>query len=54
VRYANQTVDITMDETTREAFVTGHWDTTALLAANSEAVGETAAELPYTEDDASN
>lgn len=52
VRYGDQAAAVEMDETTHEAFVTGRWDTTALLAANGEAVAETAAALPYTENDA--
>ena len=47
VRYDDTEIDATVDDAQRKALVEGVWDTTALLKSNSEAVAETAAELPY-------
>jgi len=41
------TVPITLPETSRSALVAGHWDSTAILAANMPKVRVTAAKLPY-------
>jgi len=40
-------VPINLPETSRNALVAGHWDSTAILAANLPKVRETAAKLPY-------
>ena len=47
VTYDGKTIDANVDEAQRKALVEGIWDTTALMKANREAIGETAASLPY-------
>ncbi len=37
----------TISESVRNSFLTGHWDTVALLLHNSELIEETASDLPY-------
>jgi 3-isopropylmalate/(R)-2-methylmalate dehydratase small subunit len=41
------TVPVDLPETSRSALVAGHWDSTAILAANMPKIRETAAKLPY-------
>jgi len=36
-----------MVESDRRSLLAGTWDTTAVLLANSEAIGKTAAKIPY-------
>ena len=50
VTYGGETVDVTVDEGQRKALVDGIWDTTALMKSNQNAIGETAANLPYVGD----
>jgi 3-isopropylmalate/(R)-2-methylmalate dehydratase small subunit len=50
VRYDDEKIDATVDDAQRKALVEGVWDTTALLKSNAEAVAETAADLPYAEE----
>ncbi|MEF8778806.1 MAG: 3-isopropylmalate dehydratase small subunit [Natronomonas sp.] len=47
VTYDGKTIDANVDEAQRKALVEGIWDTTALMKANRESIGETAASLPY-------
>jgi 3-isopropylmalate/(R)-2-methylmalate dehydratase small subunit len=47
LKVGDTTFPITMPETIRSALVQGHWDSTAVLAANMSKVRETAAKLPY-------
>jgi 3-isopropylmalate/(R)-2-methylmalate dehydratase small subunit len=47
VTYDAKTIDANVDEAQRKALVEGIWDTTALMKANRESIGETAASLPY-------
>jgi 3-isopropylmalate/(R)-2-methylmalate dehydratase small subunit len=47
VSYGDTTVQVTVDDAQRKALVEGIWDTTALMKANTQAVAETAASLPY-------
>ena len=47
VTYDGKTIDANVDEAQRKALVEGIWDTTALMKANREAIGYTAASLPY-------
>lgn len=47
VTYADRSVQATMDEAAREAFVTGTWDTTAVMAANADRTRAVADALPY-------
>jgi 3-isopropylmalate/(R)-2-methylmalate dehydratase small subunit len=49
VTYDGRTIDADVDEAQRKALVEGIWDTTALMKANRESIGETAASLPYIE-----
>jgi 3-isopropylmalate/(R)-2-methylmalate dehydratase small subunit len=49
VRYDGREIDAAVDSAQRQSLVAGEWDTTALLGANPEAVAETAASLPYTD-----
>jgi len=51
VTYGDETVDVTVDDAQRKALVDGVWDTTALMASNADAVADTAASLPYVDDD---
>ncbi|WP_227131365.1 3-isopropylmalate dehydratase small subunit [Halorubellus salinus] len=51
VTYGDTTVDVTVDDAQRKALVDGVWDTTALMASNADAVADTAASLPYVDDD---
>lgn len=41
------TIPVDLPETSRSALIAGHWDSTAILAANLPKVRETAARLPY-------
>ena len=41
------TVRVSMPDSARDAFLTGHWDATGLLLADYDAVERTAARLPY-------
>jgi 3-isopropylmalate/(R)-2-methylmalate dehydratase small subunit len=50
VRYDGTEIEATVDDAQRTALVEGVWDTTALLQSNAEAVAETAADLPYVEE----
>ena len=50
VQYGDTTVDASVDDAQRRALVDGVWDTTALMRSNNDAVAETAASLPYTDD----
>ncbi|AHG04578.1 isopropylmalate isomerase [Halobacterium sp. DL1] len=50
IRYGDTTVDATVDDAQRRALVDGVWDTTALMGSNEQAVRETRASLPYTDD----
>ena len=47
VRYADTTIEVTVDDAQRRALVDGVWDTTALMKANLESTREKAASLPY-------
>jgi len=49
VRYDGREIDAEVDPAQRQSLVAGEWDTTALLGSNPEAVAETAAALPYTD-----
>jgi 3-isopropylmalate/(R)-2-methylmalate dehydratase small subunit len=40
-------IPVELPETSRSALIAGHWDSTAILAANLPKVRETAAKLPY-------
>ena len=51
VTYGGGTVDVDVDDAQRQALVEGIWDTTALMKSNTAAVAETAASLPYVDDD---
>ena len=51
IRYADRVVDAEVNEAQRKALVEGVWDTTALMAANREAVEDVARSLPYVPDD---
>ncbi|AUX10279.1 3-isopropylmalate/(R)-2-methylmalate dehydratase small subunit [Halalkaliarchaeum desulfuricum] len=51
IRYADRVVDADVNEAQRKALVEGVWDTTALMAANREAVEEVARSLPYVPDE---
>ena len=51
VTYGGGTVDVDVDDAQRQALVEGIWDTTALMKSNAAAVAETAASLPYVDDD---
>jgi 3-isopropylmalate/(R)-2-methylmalate dehydratase small subunit len=51
VVYDGHEVDVRIPEAMREALVKGIWDTTALLRENLDATRETAAALPYVEED---
>jgi 3-isopropylmalate/(R)-2-methylmalate dehydratase small subunit len=47
LKVGDVTVPIAINETNRSALTEGHWDSTAVLAANMPKVRETAARLPY-------
>ena len=47
VAFDGSAVEATVDDAQRAALVNGEWDTTSLMAANAEAVRETAESLPY-------
>ncbi len=47
LRAGDLTVPISINETSRSALTEGHWDSTAVLAANMPKVRELAARLPY-------
>jgi 3-isopropylmalate/(R)-2-methylmalate dehydratase small subunit len=47
LRVGDTTIPISMNETSRSALIEGHWDSTAVLAANLPKVREVAARLPY-------
>jgi 3-isopropylmalate/(R)-2-methylmalate dehydratase small subunit len=47
LKVGDVTVPIAINETNRSALTAGHWDSTAVLAANLPKVRETAARLPY-------
>jgi 3-isopropylmalate/(R)-2-methylmalate dehydratase small subunit len=51
VRFDGRTVDVALDDSTKEALVEGIWDTTAVMQSNMDLVRETAANLPYVEGD---
>lgn len=51
VAYDGNTIEVEVDDAQRKALVDGIWDTTALMKSNSEAIAETAASLPYIDDD---
>jgi 3-isopropylmalate/(R)-2-methylmalate dehydratase small subunit len=51
VVYDHEEVDVSIDESMREALVQGIWDSTTLMRSNMDAVHETAASLPYVETD---
>jgi len=51
VTYGGNTVEVEVDDAQRKALVDGIWDTTALMKSNSEAIAETAASLPYIDDE---
>ena len=51
VTYDGQEVDVTVEESLREALVQGIWDSTSLLRRNMDAVHETARNLPYVKTD---
>ncbi len=46
-----ETITVTVDDAQRRALVEGVWDTTALMRANTDAVRDVAANLPYVEVD---
>ncbi len=50
VVYDGREVDVTVDDSMREALVAGEWDTTSLMRANLEETRQTAADLPYVSD----
>jgi 3-isopropylmalate/(R)-2-methylmalate dehydratase small subunit len=47
VTYGDNEINVSVDRAQREALVEGNWDTTALMKANRNAIGETASQLPY-------
>jgi 3-isopropylmalate/(R)-2-methylmalate dehydratase small subunit len=47
LKVGDTTFPITLPDTTRSALVEGHWDSTAVLAANMGKIRATAAKLPY-------
>ena len=47
VTYDNTTIDVTLRDDQRKAFLEGTWDALNLLKANMERVRETAAQLPH-------
>ena len=51
VVYDHDEVDVSIDESMREALVQGIWDSTTLMRSNMDAVHETARGLPYVETD---
>ncbi len=50
VRYGSTEISVSVDDAQRQALVEGIWDTTALMKANTNAIEETAASLPYVGD----
>ena len=51
IRYADRIVEAEVNEAQRKALVEGVWDTTALMAANREAVEGVVRSLPYVPDE---
>ncbi|MDR5672636.1 3-isopropylmalate dehydratase small subunit [Halalkaliarchaeum sp. AArc-GB] len=51
IRYADRIVDAEVNDAQRKALVEGVWDTTALMAANRDAVEDVARSLPYVSDE---
>jgi 3-isopropylmalate/(R)-2-methylmalate dehydratase small subunit len=51
VVYDGREFDVTIPDAMRKALVQGIWDTTTLMQSNLDAVRETAASLPYVEED---
>ncbi|MFB6112910.1 MAG: 3-isopropylmalate dehydratase small subunit [Halodesulfurarchaeum sp.] len=47
VTYGDRTVEVSIDSATRQALLSGVWDTAAVMRANIDAVRETARSLPY-------
>lgn len=47
LRAGTMAVSVSLPETARSALINGHWDSTAVLAANLPKVREVAARLPY-------
>lgn len=41
------TIDVTMNQGSRQSFINGSWDNCGQLIANSDQIGATAAKLPY-------
>ncbi|MFB6304576.1 MAG: 3-isopropylmalate dehydratase small subunit [Haloferacaceae archaeon] len=51
VVYDGKEVDVSIPEAMHEALIQGIWDTTTLMRTNMDATRETAASLPYVEED---
>jgi 3-isopropylmalate/(R)-2-methylmalate dehydratase small subunit len=47
VTVADETVDVTINDSQREALLQGIWDTTALMKSYMDEVEQTAEQLPY-------